>query len=41
VQAGPALMVSFIFAAIACALAALAYAEFASTIPVAGSIYTY
>lgn len=41
VQAGPALMVSFILAAIACALAALAYAEFASTIPVAGSIYTY
>ena len=41
VQAGPALMMSFILAAIACALAALAYAEFASTIPVAGSIYTY
>src|ERR1700712_74732 len=41
VQAGPALMVSFILAAVACALAALAYAEFASTIPVAGSIYTY
>src|ERR1700733_9871033 len=41
VQAGPALMVSFILAAIACALEALAYAEFASTIPVAGSIYTY
>ncbi|SAL15880.1 amino acid permease [Caballeronia udeis] len=41
VQAGPALMVSFILAAIACGLAALAYAEFASTIPVAGSIYTY
>jgi APA family basic amino acid/polyamine antiporter len=41
VQAGPALMVSFILAAIACGLAALAYAEFSSTIPVAGSIYTY
>ncbi|WP_280529153.1 amino acid permease [Burkholderia perseverans] len=41
VQAGPALMVSFIVAAIACGLSALAYAEFASTIPVAGSIYTY
>jgi APA family basic amino acid/polyamine antiporter len=41
VQAGPALMISFVVAAIACALAALAYAEFASTIPVAGSIYTY
>ena len=41
VQAGPALMLSFIIAAIACGFAALAYAEFASTIPVAGSIYTY
>src|SRR6201998_3364836 len=41
VQAGPALMVSFVLAAIACCLAALSYAEFASTIPVAGSIYTY
>ena len=41
VQAGPALMVSFIVAAIACCFAALAYAEFSSTIPVAGSIYTY
>lgn len=41
VQAGPALMVAFVVAAIACGFAALAYAEFASTIPVAGSIYTY
>jgi basic amino acid/polyamine antiporter, APA family len=41
VQAGPALMVAFIIAAFACALAGLAYAEFSSTIPVAGSIYTY
>ncbi len=41
VQAGPALMVAFIVAAIACCFAALAYAEFSSTIPVAGSIYTY
>jgi APA family basic amino acid/polyamine antiporter len=41
VQAGPALTVSFVIAAIACGFAALAYAEFASTIPVAGSIYTY
>jgi APA family basic amino acid/polyamine antiporter len=39
--AGPALTVSFVVAAIACALAALCYAEFASSIPVAGSIYTY
>ncbi|WJF90181.1 amino acid permease [Paraburkholderia bonniea] len=41
VQAGPALTISFLIAAIACGFAALAYAEFASTIPVAGSIYTY
>lgn len=41
VQAGPALMLSFVIAAIACGLAALSYAEFSSTIPVAGSIYTY
>ena len=34
VQAGPALMLSFIIAAIACGFAALAYAEFASTVPV-------
>jgi APA family basic amino acid/polyamine antiporter len=40
-SAGPALSLSFIIAAIACGFAALAYAEFASTIPVAGSIYTY
>ncbi|MGN6668860.1 MAG: amino acid permease [Trinickia sp.] len=41
VQAGPALMIAFLIAAVACALSGLAYAEFASTIPVAGSIYTY
>ncbi len=39
--AGPALTVSFVIAALACAFAALSYAEFASSIPVAGSIYTY
>ena len=39
--AGPALMLSFIIAALACGLAALCYAEFASAIPVSGSIYTY
>ncbi|MGL6103882.1 MAG: amino acid permease, partial [Exiguobacterium acetylicum] len=39
--AGPGLIVSFILSAIACGLAALAYAEFASTIPVSGSVYTY
>lgn len=41
VAAGPALTVSFVIAALACAFAALCYAEFASTVPVAGSIYTY
>ncbi|PKB20120.1 amino acid permease [Janthinobacterium sp. 64] len=39
--AGPALSLSFVVAAIACCFAALCYAEFASTVPVAGSIYTY
>ena len=39
--AGPALTLSFIVSAIACGFAALCYAEFASTVPVAGSIYTY
>jgi len=41
VTAGPALTVSFIIAAVACGFAALCYAEFASSVPVAGSIYTY
>ena len=41
VTAGPALTLSFIVAAVACGFAALCYAEFASTVPVAGSIYTY
>ncbi|UCV05851.1 amino acid permease [Dechloromonas denitrificans] len=39
--AGPALTVSFLIAAMACGFAALCYAEFASAIPVSGSIYTY
>lgn len=39
--AGPALTISFVIAAIACGFAALCYAEFASSVPVAGSIYTY
>lgn len=38
---GPAIWISFIIAAITCALAALCYAEFASTLPVAGSAYTF
>ncbi|MDR3382017.1 amino acid permease [Cupriavidus basilensis] len=39
--AGPALTLSFVIAALACGFAALCYAEFASAIPVSGSIYTY
>ncbi|WP_031263649.1 amino acid permease [Sporolactobacillus laevolacticus] len=38
---GPALVVSFILSGLACFFAALCYAEFASTVPVAGSAYTY
>src|SRR3954453_5540035 len=40
-KAGPAISLSFVFSGIACALAALCYAEFASTVPVAGSAYTF
>jgi APA family basic amino acid/polyamine antiporter len=39
--AGPAITLSFVVSGITCALAALCYAEFASTVPVAGSAYTY
>ena len=39
--AGPAVTLSFVLAALACALAIMCYAEFASSIPVAGSAYTY
>lgn len=38
---GPAIGISFLMAAGTCALAALCYAEFASTLPVAGSAYTF
>ncbi len=40
-RTGPALMLSFVMAGIACVFAALCYAEFASMVPVAGSAYTY
>ncbi|WP_128374808.1 amino acid permease [Streptomyces cavernae] len=39
--AGPAVSLAFVAAGVACALAALCYAEFASTVPVAGSAYTF
>src|SRR5262249_40754397 len=39
--AGPALVVSFLIAAIACGLTALCYAELAAMIPVSGSAYTF
>ncbi|WP_423921855.1 amino acid permease [Frigoribacterium sp. 2-23] len=39
--AGPAVTLSFILAAVTCGLAIMCYAEFASTIPVAGSAYTF
>jgi len=39
--AGPAVMVSFVVAGVACGFAALCYAELASMIPVSGSAYTY
>src|SRR5512143_2399991 len=40
-KTGPALILSFVAAGIACIFAALCYAEFASMVPVAGSAYTY
>lgn len=39
--AGPGIMLSFVLSGLACAFAALAYAELASMVPVAGSAYTY
>jgi basic amino acid/polyamine antiporter, APA family len=40
-HAGPAIVLSFCLAGVACAFAGLCYAEFASLIPIAGSAYTY
>jgi len=40
-DAGPAVILSYVVAGIGCTLAAFCYAEFASTVPVAGSAYTY
>lgn len=40
-RAGPGLLLSFVIAATVCAFAALAYAELAAMVPVAGSAYTY
>jgi basic amino acid/polyamine antiporter, APA family len=40
-NAGPAVTLSFILAAVGCAFSALCYAEFAAMVPVAGSAYTY
>lgn len=39
--AGPAIMLSFVLAGIACGFAGLCYAEFAALLPIAGSAYTY
>src|SRR5262245_14179285 len=40
-NAGPSIMLSFVLGGIACAFAGLCYAEMASTVPIAGSAYTY
>ena len=40
-NAGPAVSLSFLLGAIACAFAGLCYAEMSSTVPISGSAYTY
>ena len=39
--AGPGVIISFIIASVVCAMAIMCYAEFASTLPIAGSAYTF
>src|ERR1700733_1348180 len=40
-NAGPAVALSFMLGAVACAFAGLCYAEMSSTVPISGSAYTY
>ena len=40
-NAGPAVTLSFLLGAVACAFAGLCYAEMSSTVPISGSAYTY
>jgi basic amino acid/polyamine antiporter, APA family len=40
-QAGPAIVLSYVIAGLACGFAALCYAEFSAMIPISGSAYTY
>ena len=41
VNGGPAVVLLFLFTAVACVFSAMCYAEFASTVPISGSAYTY